>query len=177
MTGPENISISDGTEDIAQKEYKICSVIGGVNVVRIVSFNNQRFFESTLEDVELIRETVSWAAAKADRNVIFPSYKDLRYTLDWRRRGLEESTTTVEAGLAYTDDRSDRAIERYVSLANEPFVGDKESDSAFICKSVRLQNYPKYKWIRGIGRVGLKTILFLSLFHYIKNLLCWDLVH
>jgi hypothetical protein len=49
--------------DIDNKTYKICNVLGGLDVTRVVSSNARHFFQGAIEDVELIREYVSQAAA------------------------------------------------------------------------------------------------------------------
>ena len=56
-------------------------------------------------------------------------------TLDWqaRQNNLSSNDTTLSAGLGYADDRENRRVECFVSLAvNEPFVGTKQSDMAII---------------------------------------------
>ena len=56
------MGMSISWEDNQSKAYKICSVSGGLDVVRLVSGNTRNFFRSALEDVEFIREYVSEAA-------------------------------------------------------------------------------------------------------------------
>eukprot|EP00592_Proboscia_alata_P011203 CAMPEP_0194365924 /NCGR_PEP_ID=MMETSP0174-20130528/13911_1 /TAXON_ID=216777 /ORGANISM="Proboscia alata, Strain PI-D3" /LENGTH=1196 /DNA_ID=CAMNT_0039140815 /DNA_START=168 /DNA_END=3758 /DNA_ORIENTATION=- len=114
------------------KKFKICSVLDGLDVTRIISWSTRRFFEGAIEDVEAIREFVSEAARNKDTLGTLSSMEDLIYTLDWKGRGLKEGMTTLQAGLGYVDDREDRRIERYVGFENEPYVGDKESDYAFV---------------------------------------------
>ena len=82
--------------------------------------------------MEFIREYISEAALNGGIAGGLHTLQGLNQTLDWRARGFSPQDTTVSAGLGYTDDRSDRRIERYVALVNEPFVGTKDSDVALI---------------------------------------------
>jgi len=122
------------------KEYKICDVLGGLDVTRFVSTNARNFFKYAIDDVELMREYLSEAAnarsfsgvennaTLSTRDYSFISIEEMSQTLDWQARGLPEGTTTVEAGTGYTDDRPNRRVDRYVGTFREPLVGDAETD-------------------------------------------------
>ncbi|KAI2506326.1 hypothetical protein MHU86_8157 [Fragilaria crotonensis] len=111
------------------KSSKICDVLGGLDVTRFVSSHTRQVFRGAIEDVELIREYVSLAAANQGIVGGMSTLKALNNSLDWKGRGLPQGTTTVGANLGYADDRSDRLVDRYVSLSDDqPLVGDKESD-------------------------------------------------
>jgi hypothetical protein len=57
----------------------------------------------------------------------------MNHSLQWKARGLQEGMTTVDAGLGYTDDRSARIIDRYVSVnVDQPMVGDKQTDMRIV---------------------------------------------
>ncbi|KAI2506306.1 hypothetical protein MHU86_8136 [Fragilaria crotonensis] len=114
------------------KSSKICNVLGGLDVTRFVSSNTRQVFKGAIEDVELIREYVSLAAGNQGIVGGFSDLKALNNSLDWKGRGLSEGTTTVDAGLGYVDDRSDRLMDRYVGLREQPFVGDKQNDLMLI---------------------------------------------
>ena len=120
--------------DETSKPFKICSVLGGLDITRLVSSNSRSFFQSAIEDVELIREFVGVAAitGKGIRGGI-STLQGLEQTLDWRGRGFEERITTVQANLAYVDDRPDRTMERFVAInTDKPLVGDQETDLAIV---------------------------------------------
>jgi serine/threonine protein kinase len=114
------------------KSSKICNVLGGLDVTRFVSSNTRQVFKGAIEDVELIREYVSLAAANQGLVGGFSDLKALNNSLDWKGRGLTKGNTTVGAGLGYVDDRSDRMIDRYVGLREQPLVGDKQNDLMLI---------------------------------------------
>jgi hypothetical protein len=115
--------------DIDNKTYKICNVLGGLDVTRVVSSNARHFFQGAIEDVELIREYVSQAASNEGIVGGFSDFKAMNQSLEWKARGLKEGMTTVDAGLGYTDDRLDRIIDRYVALKVDiPVVGDKQTE-------------------------------------------------
>ena len=120
------------------KAFKICSVSGGLDVTRLVSSTTRSFFQSAIEDVELIREVISESAYNGGIVNGIHNLDQLSQTLAWEDRSTTENPltaqdTTVTAGLGYVDDRPSRHIERYVSLfENFPFVGDKEADLAMV---------------------------------------------
>jgi hypothetical protein len=125
------------------KDYKICSVTGGLDVARLVSSNTRSLFRSAIEDVELIREYISEAAL--NRGIVggLSDLDAMSGTLDWKSRGKSPMDTTVTAGLAYCDDRVDRRVDRFVSLSdNQPFQGDKSADMALIDSASNL-----FPWI------------------------------
>ena len=104
------------------KAFKICNVLGGLDVTRFVSRDARAFFAGAIDDVELIREVISEVATNGGvGNRI--TLKGLARSLD--RSGREAAnnslpvgvTTTVEAGMGYVDDSPDRRMEIYVSLA------------------------------------------------------------
>jgi len=123
------------TED---KAYKICTVLGGLDVTRLVSSSTRSFFGGAIDDVELVREFVSEAAgagstSNPDLGGLVDLDASLAATLDWEAREFPPGTTTVEAGLGYCDDRPDRRIERYVGTGpNSPLVGAKVDDMAIL---------------------------------------------
>jgi len=115
------------------KVYKICDVLGGLDVTRLVSSNTRNFFQGAVEDVELIREYVSLAATNKGIVGGMADLSKLSRTLDWKGRGLNPEMTTLEAGLGWSDDRKTRSLDRFVSeSSNKPLVGDKQSDMAII---------------------------------------------
>eukprot|EP00977_Amphora_coffeiformis_P022174 scaffold10570_cov176-Amphora_coffeaeformis.AAC.24 len=136
-----------GTNEIFQtddgnKELKICSIAGGLNIARLVSSNTRNLFRDALEDVELIREYISEAALHGGIVGELSSLEALNRTLDWQGRNYTQQDTTLDAGIGYVDDSRDRRIERYVSLENEPFVGDKESDLGLVNSAANI-----FPWI------------------------------
>ncbi|CAB9529589.1 Receptor-type guanylate cyclase gcy [Seminavis robusta] len=110
------------------KDYKICDAIGGLDVTRLVSTNARNFFAEAIDDVELMREYLSESALTANWTSDFDSLDELAATLDWQARNLTRGTTSVEAGLGYTDDRPNRRMDRFVGLAHQPLVGDLYTD-------------------------------------------------
>ena len=111
------------------KEYKICTVLGGLDLARLVSRKARRLFVSALEDVEQISNYLGDVNQEQSHVGDFSSLQAMSQTLDWEARNLTASTT-LEASLGYTDDRRDRRVDRYQS-ANaqiQPLVGDKQSD-------------------------------------------------
>jgi serine/threonine protein kinase len=114
------------------KSYKICSVLGGLDVTRLVSSSTRSFFGGAIEDVELVREFVSEAITNQGLRGGLSDLSALNQTLDWAARGFDGPTTTLEAGMGYCDDRSDRRIDRLVSVPNKPLVGDKQTDMAIV---------------------------------------------
>ena len=140
----------DGTEE---KGNQICSLSGGLNAVGIMGSILRVAFQSALQDVEFIREFLQESARNHNEMYqLHPhndsslqqlrpqsmirgmSLEELALTLDVEARNYSSSntTTTVEAGLGYSDDRPDRRIERYVGLIHEPLVGTKQTDLSFI---------------------------------------------
>jgi hypothetical protein len=110
-----------------EKDYKICDVLGGLDVTRLVSRNARTFFTSAIDDVELMREYLNEATGYQQTRE-FASLEEMALTLDWNGRNLPNGTTTIDAGLGYTDDRRDRRIDRFVSLLGEPMVGNQETE-------------------------------------------------
>ena len=127
------------TASDATKEFKICDVLGGLDATRLVSTNARNFFSSAIDDVELMREYLSeaWLSPENDNGSgdwisDFRNLEQMSRTLDWQARGLANGTTSVEAGIGYTDDRPDRRVDKFCGLLHEPFVGDKDSDFAMV---------------------------------------------
>ena len=114
-----------------EKSLKICSISGGLDIARLYSSYTRRFFSGAIEDVELIREYISEAAQNGGIQG-FHDIKDMARTVDWKARNLTKSAAADPQNLGYVDDRRDRRVERYVSLQNEPFAGDKAADMAMI---------------------------------------------
>ena len=126
-----SIYVATAFED--EKSFKICNVLGGLDITRLVSSNTRNFFKGAIEDVELIREVVSESATNGGITGGFSDLAQMNETLDWSDRNLPDGTTTVGAGIGYTDDRKNRRMERFVSLAqNEPFIGDKAHDMGIV---------------------------------------------
>lgn len=123
------------------KSLKICSIVGGLDIARLFSSYTRNFFQGAIEDVELIREYISEAAVNGGI-AGFHDLEAIARTVDWKARNLTSKSTTVEAGLGYCDDRSDRRVERFVSLANEPLTGDKASDLSIIDSAANI-----FPWI------------------------------
>jgi hypothetical protein len=123
-----NISATNSSQD---KDYKICDASGGLDVTRLVSTNARNFFQSAIEDVEQMREYATETALYGNWTSDFASLEAMSQTLDWKVRNLTRGTTTVQAGLGYTDDRPDRRIDRYVPLDCSPAVGDAYTEFAF----------------------------------------------
>ena len=132
---------TDDTTSNHDKDYKICDVLGGLDVTRLVSTNARNFFSSAIDDVELMREYLTEAASSGGGNWTsdFATLEDMARTLDWQARGLPEGTTSVEAGIGYSDDRPDRRIDRYAGTFRMPLVGDRESDFAMMDALVELR--------------------------------------
>ena len=143
-TTVRNTGTGSGTAD---KAYKICNVLGGLDVTRFVSRDARAFFAGAIDDVELIREVISEVATNGgvgDRMTL----DELSHSLD--RSGREAANkslpvdieTTVEAGFAYVDDRPDRRMEVYVSLAelDERNTSSRHADRH---KSKRQRRYDK----------------------------------
>jgi serine/threonine protein kinase len=132
-----NVNVTDGNiskkhEKTKTKSFLICDVHSGMAIARLISTKTRMFFQSAIDDVELLREYVSEAMHNGGIvGGLHTSLDDLAATLDWKARNLPEGTTTVEAGLSWVDDRRDRRVERYVSALNEPLIGSKEADLAF----------------------------------------------
>ena len=59
------------------------------------------------------------------------SLTELEHSLDSRGRGIKDETitTTIEAGLGYSDDRPDRRMEFYVSLNGTHGLSQHTSES------------------------------------------------
>ena len=113
---------------VQDKDYKICDVLGGLDVTRLVSRNARTFFTAAIDDVELLREFLNEATGHQTRSSDFASLAEMAQTLDWQGRNLPNGTTTLTAGLGYTDDRRNRRIDRFAGLFREPLVGDQETE-------------------------------------------------
>jgi hypothetical protein len=122
---------------LEQKQYKICNFLGGLDVTRSVSSTTRVVFQQAIEDVELIRESVSQAALLEFLNNRQQEQKQegktslldkLAKSLQWKQRGFSQPKTSLQANLGYVDDTPHRVVERFVSTANRPFVGTKETD-------------------------------------------------
>jgi hypothetical protein len=104
-------------------------------VTRLVSGSTKNLFQGAIEDVELMREAVTEGAYNGGIVKGLHKLEEIEETLDWEARGegLGPLDTTVTAGIGYCDDREDRRIDRYVSLAdNQPSIGTKENDMAIL---------------------------------------------
>jgi len=129
---------SQAEDQVVDKSFKICSVLGGLDITRFVSSNTRSFFGGAIDDVEFIREFVSEAATNGAIRGGMSDLTEMAATIDLLARGYDNDNTTniqttVDAGLGYVDDRIDRRIERFVSLsANSPFVGTKQTDMSII---------------------------------------------
>ena len=112
------------------KDYKICDVLGGLDVTRLVSTNTRNFFRAAIEDAELLREFLVEATQADTGNSAsgFNSLNEMSQSLDWVARGVAPNTTTLDLNLGFTDDRPNRRVDRFVGLVNQPLVGTKETD-------------------------------------------------
>jgi tRNA A-37 threonylcarbamoyl transferase component Bud32 len=125
QTGAENVATTDANNN---KDFKICNVLGGLDVTRFVATRAKGFFAMAIDDVELSREFLAESLISRETYGDFPTLEAMSETLDYTSRGLPEGTTTVDAGIGYSDDREDRRIERFMSLVDAPLVGDKKAD-------------------------------------------------
>ena len=110
----------DSQTDGNEKSFKICSVLGALDVTRFISRDAQSFFAGAIEDIELIREVISENASNGGVGHRM-TLAELNTTLDRHGRGYDDDDsiqTTLEAGLGYVDDRPDRRIDLWVSLFN-----------------------------------------------------------
>lgn len=151
------VDIGSKARDDSKSQF-ICSLSGGLDVVRLSSSTTRLAFKDALEDVEFIRQYIAESAMNNNnrnnknsnngnaRTGFGMTLDELSQTLDYKARNISstvtpssnststittiipELATTVTAGLGYTDDRVDRRIERYVGLTNEPLVGTKQTD-------------------------------------------------
>jgi serine/threonine protein kinase len=113
--------------------FKICNVLGGLDVARYVSSNARNIFQEAIEDIELIREYVGQAALNEGIVGGFSDLDDMNHSLDWEGRSVSQGSTTVDAGLGFVDDRSERTLERYVAFdTQQPLVGNKQNDVKII---------------------------------------------
>jgi hypothetical protein len=119
-------------QDDNSKHLKSCTVSGGLDIARFYSSNLRNLFRGALEGVEFIRKYFSEAAYNQGIAGGLYDLEALTQTLSWQNRNMTPADTTLTAGLGYVDDRSDRRMERYVGLVNEPFLGTKASDMALI---------------------------------------------
>ncbi|KAL9190468.1 hypothetical protein ACHAXT_007679 [Thalassiosira profunda] len=101
------------------KAFKICSVLGGLDVTRYVSRDARSLFAGAIDDVELIREVIGETALHGGVGHRM-TIEELNKTLDREGRGIDDENvrTTLAAGLSYVDDRPDRRSDFWVGLAN-----------------------------------------------------------
>ena len=133
---PVAASATDFTNETS-KNLKICSVLGGLDIVRLRSYETRRFFLSAVDDIELVREYMAEAAFNGGQEGPRAGLSDLEeiaQTLDMIGRGLQnESLTTLDLGLGWTDDSPNRRVERWVTTSpNQPIVGTKATDMALV---------------------------------------------
>ena len=124
-----------GNGDNGDKSFRVCDVLGALELTRFISSRTRHFFQGAIEDVELIRESLSECMINDGIVGGLHNLDEMLQTLDRQARNLTDDgvTTTIDANLAYVDDRQTRRIERYVSLSeNQPFIGTKESDMAMV---------------------------------------------
>ena len=125
------------------KKYRICSVIGGLDVTRLLSFRAKAIFSEVIQDIELIREFISQDMTNGGVDFLLKygsavtgssmtNLDDLNNSLQWKVRGYQKPTTTLEAGFAYVDDRPDRFIDKLVLLPHQPLVGSKQTDLGIV---------------------------------------------
>ncbi|CAB9505250.1 Gamma-aminobutyric acid (GABA) B receptor [Seminavis robusta] len=125
-------------DDDGSSSLRICSLSGGLDVLRLSSVSIRRAFQGSLEDVEYIRCYVVEAAYNKNLQgsvgaSSMMTLDQLAHSLDTLARNVSTNATTLSVGLGYADDRPNRRVERVVSLANpSPFVGTKETDLALI---------------------------------------------
>ena len=83
-------SLSEG-----DKSFRICSVLGGLDVTRYVSRDARSFFAGALDDVEMIREVITETALNGGVGHRM-TLDELNNTLDRHGRGYEAIQTTVD---------------------------------------------------------------------------------
>lgn len=124
--------------DETSKKLNICSVLGGLDIVRLRSFETRRFFLSAVDDIELVREYLAEAAFNGGQEgprAGLSNPEQMAQTLDTVGRGLSqsESLTTFDLGLGWIDDSPNRRVERWVTTSpNQPIVGTKATDMALV---------------------------------------------
>jgi hypothetical protein len=118
--------------DPARKDLKICSVANGLDLTRLRSFMTRAMFRDAMEDVELMREYVTEAMYNDGLRGGLSTLKELAATCDWKERGLPPNSTTLDADIGWADDRVDRRLDRHVGIPDEPLVGTKQTDMAFL---------------------------------------------
>ena len=157
--------------DDDSKVYKICSVLGGLDVTRYVSAHTRQLFQGAIEDVELIREYVSQSASERNNKAKPYDMDKMAHTFQWKRRGFDSPTTSIEAGQGYVDDSPDRSIEAcFLQNKNHPLVGTQASDMAMIHTVSYLfpwivDRRSKEGWIRHQnGRSDTQPLLFDTLY-------------
>ncbi len=133
----------DDSSDEGGKKYRICSVIGGLDITRLLSFRAKAMFSEVIQDIELIREFISEDMTNGGVDYLLErgsavtgssmtNLDDLNNSLQWKARGFQKPTTTLEAGFAYVDDRPDRFIDKLVLLPHQPLVGSKQTDLGIV---------------------------------------------
>ena len=86
------------------KSFRICSVLGGLDVTRYVSRDARSFFAGALDDVELIREVITETALNGGVGHRM-TLAELNNTLDRHGRGYDNNETvqtTVDVSAATT---------------------------------------------------------------------------
>ena len=99
-----NRSLS-GAEGDKSKSFRICSVLGGLDVTRYVSRDARSFFAGALDDVELIREVITETALNGGVGHRM-TLAELNNTLDRHGRGYDNNETiqtTVDVRAVYCD--------------------------------------------------------------------------
>jgi serine/threonine protein kinase len=121
-------------ESADEKAFRICNVLGGLDVTRFVSSNTRNLFQGAIEDVELIREYVHEAFLNGGIGGGFSDLQAMNASLEWKERNFSRETTTYEAGLGYVDDRANRRIDRNVAefSSEMPLVGDRQTDMQIV---------------------------------------------
>jgi uncharacterized protein len=141
------------------RERVICSLTGGLDITRLASATIRNFFRTALEDVELIREYISEAAINDGLQGGFSNLTAMSRSLDRTARNLTANesnvTTTLQAGLGYTEDRADRRVVCFVSLANAPLAGAKQTDMMLVDSASNI-----FPWI--VDRRAVESNWFVS---------------
>ena len=115
-TANNNNDSNNGSDNIKDKEHKICHVLGGIELTRLTSYRTRRLFQDAIDDLELIREYVTESLYNGGGIVGgLRDAAEMASTFDYAGRNAS-GQTTVDYGIAYVDDRPDRHMDRRVGV-------------------------------------------------------------
>ena len=97
--------------DPTTRDLKMCSPLGGVDLVRLQSSHTRALFQAGIDDAELTRAYFNEAMLNGGLAGTLSNLTNLEQSLDWQARGSPPNSTTLSAGLGWVDDRSDRCVE------------------------------------------------------------------